>query len=68
MKCALDYLNYEVVTYIDVINESPTLFPTITFFNLKRSKTNYSFTNSSAKKLLGTTLVSGTKSKIKIPG
>lgn len=42
MKCALDYLNYEVVTYIDVINESPTLFPTITFFNLKRSKTNYS--------------------------
>ncbi len=32
----LDYFNYSVVTSINIIYESPTLFPTITFYNLNR--------------------------------
>lgn len=36
-KGLFDYLKYEVITNIDIINESPTLFPAITFYNLKQS-------------------------------
>jgi hypothetical protein len=31
----IDYLNFEVVTQIKLIQESPTEFPTVTFYNLK---------------------------------
>lgn len=37
-----DYLNYDVVTEIEVIYETPTQFPSVTFFNLKNPKANYS--------------------------
>ena len=37
----LDFLNYDVVTQVDVIYEIPTQFPTVTFNNLKSQKTNY---------------------------
>ena len=43
------YLNYPVITSIDVFNESPTLFPTVTFCNLN----DYSH-----KDLLNATLIS----------
>ena len=32
----LDFLSYDVVTQISIIYESPTLFPTITLYNLNR--------------------------------
>jgi hypothetical protein len=39
-KSVLDYTKYDVVTEIDVIYETPTQFPTITFFNLKNPSAN----------------------------
>ena len=36
----LEYLKYNVVTTINIINESQTLFPAITFYSLKHSKFN----------------------------
>ena len=41
IRSIFQYLQFEVVTKIDIINESPTEFPTITFFNLKHSKCSY---------------------------
>lgn len=38
----LDYLEYDVTTKIVVVKEYPTQFPTITFYNLKNYKLNYS--------------------------
>ena len=40
-KTVFDYLDYEVVTKIDIINESPTQFPTVTFYNLNKLSVNY---------------------------
>ena len=40
-----EYLNYDVVTEIEVVYEMPTQFPTVTFFNLKNPKANYSLEN-----------------------
>lgn len=40
-KSALDYMKYDVVTEIDMIYETPTQFPTVTFFNLKNPTANY---------------------------
>lgn len=37
-----DYLEFEVVTKYQIINESPMIFPTITFYNLNKLQTNYS--------------------------
>ena len=37
----LDYTSYAVVTQTDIIYEIPTQFPTVTFYNLKTQKTNY---------------------------
>lgn len=37
----LTYLKFEVVTKIDVIPESSSEFPTITFYSLKHPKSNY---------------------------
>lgn len=37
----LDFLNFDVVTQVDVIYEIPTLFPTVTFYNLKTLKSNF---------------------------
>jgi len=36
------YLNYEIVTKIDVITEIPTHFPAITLINLRNKKVNIS--------------------------
>ena len=41
-----DYLNYEVVTKIDIIEELPIQFPAITFYNPKDAKNNISLNNS----------------------
>ena len=38
----LDYLDYEIVTKFQVNNESPMVFPTITFYNLNKLKQPYS--------------------------
>jgi hypothetical protein len=38
----IEFLNYDVVTEIEVVYEMPTQFPTVTFFSLKNPKSNYS--------------------------
>jgi len=43
IKTILDYLDYEVVTSIKVINEIPTEFPAVTFYILRNSRVNISF-------------------------
>lgn len=42
-EMSVKYLDYEVVSRIDVINELPTEFPAVTFYNLKDSKANKTF-------------------------
>lgn len=39
-KSIFDYLNFDVVTIIDVKYEMPTEFPAVTFYNLKNPTTN----------------------------
>ena len=41
----LDYLDYEVVTSIKVINEIPTEFPAVTFFILRNKTANIPLEN-----------------------
>jgi len=38
----IEFLNYDVVTEIDLVYEMPTQFPTVTFFSLKNPKENNS--------------------------
>lgn len=44
-KSIIEYLNFEAVTKIDVINETPTQFPAITIYNLKDGKSNISLSS-----------------------
>ena len=41
----LDYFKYEVVTQIRVVHETPTQFPTVTFYNLKNHNENASLSD-----------------------
>ena len=45
IKTILDYLDYEVVTSIKVINEIPTEFPAVTFFILRNKTANIPLDN-----------------------
>ena len=40
--CVIDYSKFDVVSQTDIFYEIPTQFPTVTFYNLKAQKTNYS--------------------------
>ena len=41
-KTVTNYLNYEVVTKINVVNEEPSIFPTLTLCNIDPFESNYS--------------------------
>jgi len=44
-ESCIEYLNYDVVTSIKVIDEIPTEFPTVTFFILRNKTANIPFEN-----------------------
>ena len=44
-KSIIEYLDFETVTKINVINETPTQFPAITIYNLKDEKSNISLSS-----------------------
>ena len=44
-RSIIEYLDFETVTKINVINETPTQFPAITIYNLKDQKSNISLSS-----------------------